>query len=160
MGNGPRLRIWNCRHYRFKRKDESRNGESSRKHARTGGDAEARGRVDKPERADEAPGRGRGQRHNGRRGRPAVRGRRQQPQRLPRAQPGHMRGRHHAAHTQAEDRQLLPRGRRRALSARRPRRGGGGGRDVRDGTSTRKVQRVAEKLGISRLSKDQVSAIA
>ena len=28
------------------------------------------------------------------------------------------------------------------------------------GTSTRKVQRVAEKLGISRLSKDQVSAIA
>ena len=26
MGNGPRLRIWNCRHYRFKRKDESRNG--------------------------------------------------------------------------------------------------------------------------------------
>lgn len=28
------------------------------------------------------------------------------------------------------------------------------------GTSTRKVQRIAEKLGISRLSKDQVSAIA
>ena len=28
------------------------------------------------------------------------------------------------------------------------------------GTSTRKVQRVAEKLGISRLSKDQVGAIA
>ena len=28
------------------------------------------------------------------------------------------------------------------------------------GTSTRKVQRVAEKLGISKLSKDQVSAIA
>ena len=62
-----------------------------------------------------------------------MRGRRQQPQRLPRAQPGHVRGRYHAAHTQAEDRQLLPRGRRRALPARRPRRGGGGGRDVRDG---------------------------
>ena len=28
------------------------------------------------------------------------------------------------------------------------------------GTSTRKVQRVAEKMGVSRLSKDQVSAIA
>ena len=28
------------------------------------------------------------------------------------------------------------------------------------GTSTRKVQRVAEKIGVSRLSKDQVSAIA
>lgn len=28
------------------------------------------------------------------------------------------------------------------------------------GTSTRKVQRIAEKLGISRLSKDQVSTIA
>lgn len=67
MGNGPRLRIWNCRHCRFKRKDEGRNGESSGKHAQAGGDAEVRGRVDKPEGADEAPGRGRGQRHNGRR---------------------------------------------------------------------------------------------
>ena len=28
------------------------------------------------------------------------------------------------------------------------------------GTSTRKVQRVAEKMGVGRLSKDQVSAIA
>ncbi len=28
------------------------------------------------------------------------------------------------------------------------------------GTSTRKVQRVAKKMGVSRLSKDQVSAIA
>lgn len=28
------------------------------------------------------------------------------------------------------------------------------------GTSTRKVQRMAEKMGVSRLSKDQVSAIA
>ena len=28
------------------------------------------------------------------------------------------------------------------------------------GTSTRKVQRVAEKMGVSRLSKDQASAIA
>lgn len=28
------------------------------------------------------------------------------------------------------------------------------------GTSTRKVRRVAEKMGVSRLSKDQVSAIA
>ncbi len=28
------------------------------------------------------------------------------------------------------------------------------------GTSTRKVQRIAEKLGVDRLSKDQVSAIA
>lgn len=27
------------------------------------------------------------------------------------------------------------------------------------GTNTRKVQRVAEKMGVSRLSKDQVSAI-
>lgn len=34
MGNGPRLRIWDCRHCRFKRKDEGSNGESSRKHAR------------------------------------------------------------------------------------------------------------------------------
>lgn len=133
IGDGPRLRIWNCRHCRFERKDEGRNGESSRKHARAGGDAEVRGRVDKPEGAEEATGRGRGQRDNGRGGRPALRGRRQQPQRLPRAQPGHVHGRHHAAHTKAEDRQLLPRGRRRALPARRPRRGGGGGRDVRDG---------------------------
>lgn len=62
-----------------------------------------------------------------------MRRRRQQPQRLPRAQPGHVRRRHHAAHTQAAQRQLLPRGRRRALPASRPRRGLGGGRDARHG---------------------------
>ena len=43
-------------------------------------------------------------------------GGRKQPQRLPRAQSRHVRGRHHDAHTQAQDGQLLPRGRRRAVS--------------------------------------------
>ena len=52
MGSGPRLRIWNCRHYRFERKDEGRNGESSRKHARVGDDAEVRGRLEQPEGID------------------------------------------------------------------------------------------------------------
>ncbi len=58
-------------------------------------------------------------------------GRRQQPQRLPRAQPGHVCRRHHDEDTEAEVGELLPRGRGRALSARRPRGRVGGGRDVR-----------------------------
>ena len=109
--------------------------------------------------ADEAPRRGRGQRHNGRRGRPAVRGRRQQPQRLPRAQPGHVRGRYHAAHTQAEDRAASsPRTSSSATSASTAPLVAAVAEMYATGTSTRKVQRVAEKLGVSRLSKDQVSA--
>ena len=56
--------------------------------------------------------------------------------------------------------QLLPRGRHHPLPAGRPGPGGGRGRDVHTGTSTHKVQRVTERMGVSRLSKDQVSAIA
>ena len=56
--------------------------------------------------------------------------------------------------------QLLPRGRHHPLLAGRPGPGGGRGRDVHTGTSTHKVQRVTERMGVSRLSKDQVSAIA
>ena len=61
---------------------------------------------------------------------------------------------------QAAPGQLLPRGRHHPLPAGRPGPGGGRGRDVHTGTSARKVQRVTERMGVSRLSKDQVSAIA
>lgn len=86
-------------------------------------------------------------------------GRCEQPQRIPGAQPGHVRRRHHDEDTEAQERQLLPRdvvGRHQRID-----------RAVvaavaemhATGTSTRKVQRIAEKLGISKLSRDQVSAI-
>ena len=83
-----------------------------------------------------------------------MRRRRQQPQRLPRAQPRDVRRRHHASHTQAAQRQLLPediveryqRVDRAVVAA--------VAEMYATGTSTRKVQRVAEKLGISKLSKD------
>lgn len=72
----------------------------------------------------------------------------------------HLRRHADAAHPEAPLRQLLP-GRRdrarwrvdRALVA-------AVAEMYATGTSTRKVQRVAEKIGVSRLSKDQVSAIA
>lgn len=86
-------------------------------------------------------------------------GRRQQPQQLPRAQPGHVRWRHHDEDTETEVGELLPpedvveryqRVDRAVVSA--------VAEMYATGTATRKVQRITEKLGISRLSKNQVGA--
>ena len=62
-----------------------------------------------------------------------MRRRGEQPKRLPREVARHLRRHADAAHPQAALRQLLPRGRARALPARRPRPRGRRGRDVRHG---------------------------
>ena len=89
-----------------------------------------------------------------------MRRRRQQPQRLPRAQPRDVRRRHGAGVPKLRSGSFFPediveryqRVDRAVVAA--------VAEMYATGTSTRKVQRVAEKLGISKLSKDQVSAIA
>ncbi len=72
----------------------------------------------------------------------------------------HLRRHADAAHPRAALRQLLPGGRARAPPARRPRPRGRRGRDVRHGHQHPQGAEGAEKMGVSRLSKDQVSAIA
>ena len=72
-----------------------------------------------------------GQRHHGRGGRPALRRWGQQQERLQGPRPRDVRGHAQPENPQAQDGQLLPRGRPRALPARRPRARRGGSRDVR-----------------------------
>lgn len=72
----------------------------------------------------------------------------------------HLRRHADAAHPEAPLRQLLPGRRDRAPPARGPRPRCRRRRDVRHRHEHPQVQRVAEKIGVSRLSKDQVSAIA
>lgn len=88
-------------------------------------------------------------------------GRGEQPQRLPGARPRHPRWHADAAYPEAPHRQLLPGRRDRALPARGPRPCCRRRRDVRHRHEQQpQAQRVAEKMGVSRLSKDQVSTIA
>lgn len=89
-----------------------------------------------------------------------MRRRGEQPKRLPREVARHLRRHADAAHPEARTGSFFPddvieRYQRvdRALVA-------AVAEMYATGTSTRKVQRVAEKMGVSRLSKDQVSAIA
>lgn len=100
------------------------------------------------------------ERRDGRRGRPAERWRGEQPKRLPREVARTCAGTLTLRIPKLRSGSFFPddvieRHRRvdRALVA-------AVAEMYATGTSTRKVQRVAEKIGVSRLSKDQVSAIA
>ena len=72
----------------------------------------------------------------------------------------HLRRHADAAHPEAPHRQLLPGRRDRALPARGPRPRGRRRRDVRHRHEHPQGAEGGEKMGVSRLSKDQVSAIA
>lgn len=104
-------------------------GDDRRRH----GDAPVRGRLDQPAGGAPAAGRVRRQRGHGRRGRPALRGHGRQRERLSRAHASDVRGDAGAQGAEAPLGELLPRGRARALPARRPGRRGRRGRDVRHG---------------------------
>lgn len=153
---GERPSPWNLelRHNGFLERTKTAMEGSIRKRAGAVGDAEVLERVGEPEGAHEAHRRGRRERDHRRQGRPAVLERRQQPQRLPRAQPGQCVGdittrisKLRPGSFSSEDVvERYQRVNRAVVSA------------VAEmhatGTSTRKVQRIVEKLGVSRPSKD------
>ena len=158
-GGGPALES-GIATLRILGKDEGRNGESSRKHARAGDDAEVRGRLEQPEGIDKGAREGAvnaimdaeadqlcaggANSRNGYRERNLVTCVGDITLRIPKLRSGSFFPEDAVERYQRVDRAVVS-----AVAEM-----------CATGTSTRKVQRVAEKLGISRLSKDQVSAIA
>ena len=100
-----------------------------------------------------------GERAHGRAGGHGLRGRGNRAQRLTRARARHLRRRHRAANCQATRGDVLPGRPDREVLAGGPRRRSGRRGIVAHGISTRKMARIARKMGIERLSKDKVNAM-
>jgi transposase-like protein len=89
-----------------------------------------------------------------------VLGLRQQQERLQAEDPQYLRGDAEPEDTEVQEGKLLPRRHPRALPEDRQALIAAVAEMYETGTSTRKVQRIAGRMGIDRLSKDQVSSMA